>query len=47
MTRDTVFKGKKATDRFISPKNNLEVNMGLKFTKKFSKSFFKVYTINT
>ena len=47
MTRDTIFKGKKATNRFISPKNNLKVNMGVKLTKTFSKSFLKVYTIDT
>ena len=44
MTRDTIFKGKKATNRFI---DNLKVNMGVNFAKKFSKSFFEVYTIDT
>ena len=36
LTRGAIFKGKKATNRFISPKNNLKVNMGVNFTKKFS-----------
>ena len=47
MTRDTIFNGTKATNRFISPKNNLKVNMGVNFTNNFSKSFFEVYTIDT
>ena len=47
MTRDTIFTGEKATNRFISPKNNLKVNMGVNFIKKFSKSpFLEVYTID-
>ena len=47
MTRDTIFKGEKATIRFISPKNNRKMKMGVNFTKKFSKSFLEVYTIDT
>ena len=47
VTRDMIFKGEMATNRFIGLKNNLEVNMGVNFTNKFSKSFFKVYTIDT
>ena len=45
MTKDTIFKRKKATNRFISPKNNLKVNMVVKFTNKVSKSLFEVYMI--
>ena len=47
VTRDTIFKGEKAANSFISPKNDLKVNMGVNFTKKFSKSFLEVYTIDT
>ena len=47
MTRDTIFKEDKATNRFICPKNSLKVNMGVDFIKKFSKSFLEVYTIDT
>ena len=47
MTRDTILKGEKASNRLISPKNNPKINMGVNFTKKFSKSFLKMYTIDT
>ena len=47
MTRDTILKGEKATNRFISPKYKPKVDMGVDFTKKFSKSFLKTYTIDT
>ena len=47
MTRDTILKGKKATNMFISPKNNLKVNMVVNVSTKFNKSFFEVYTIDT
>ena len=47
MTRDTILKWKKATNRFISPKNNPKVNMEVQLKKKFSKSFLKMYTIDT
>ena len=47
VTRDTILKGEKASNRLISPKNNPKINMGVNFTKKFSKSFLKMYTIDT
>ena len=40
-TRDTMLKGEKATNGFISPKNNPKVNMGVNFTKKVNKSFLE------
>ena len=47
MTRDTILKWEKDTNRFISPKNNPKVNMEVHFKKKFSKAFLKLYTIDT
>ena len=47
MTRDTIFHWEEATNRFFSLKNNLKVSMGVNFTKKFSKSFLEVYTMDT
>ena len=47
VTRDTIFKGGKATNRFVSPKNNLKMKMGVNVTKKVNKSFLEVSTIDT
>ena len=47
MTRDTMLKREKVTNRFISPKNNPKVNMGVYFSKNSSKSFLKLYAIDT
>ena len=46
MTRDTILKEEKATNRFICLKSNPKVNMGVNFTKNISKSFLKLYTID-